>query len=298
MHYYQFNIADYQSHTRHLSLIEDICYRRMLDWVYLHEKPLPSDIKQVARILLLNDCLTDVERVLNEFFTLAEQGWVNVRAMSEISDYNDKQEKASRAGKASAEARKNKIKQQLNNARQHTFNERSTTVQPNIKQETLNNNHKPNHHQTISDLETERDDSHFSDQLPNAGQEAQLCAALRPLGVQITPANPLVIAWVTDSITLPQLLEAVSRARLAKPPPNPIPAKYLDTTVRGMLADAAKPKPPPQAREPTWYMSKQGIDSKGRELGMFARGSETYDDFKQRIFDRLRQDNERQNQRA
>jgi len=112
----------------------------MLDWVYLHEKPLPLEVNQVARILLLNECLTDVEQVLNEFFTKAEHGWVSVRAMAEIAEYNDKQEKASRAGKASAEARKNKIKQQLMNDEQ-AFNERSTTVQPNKKQETLNNKH-------------------------------------------------------------------------------------------------------------------------------------------------------------
>ncbi|MEY2630770.1 MAG: hypothetical protein RLZZ469_1667 [Bacteroidota bacterium] len=143
MHYYQFNIADYQSHTRHLSLTEDICYRRMLDWIYLHEKPLPLDIRQIARILLLNECLTDVEQVLNEFFTKGEHGWHNVRAMSEIEEYNNKLEKASRAGKASAEARKSKIKQQLSGGEQ-PLNERSTTVEPNKKQETRNNNHIKN----------------------------------------------------------------------------------------------------------------------------------------------------------
>jgi uncharacterized protein YdaU (DUF1376 family) len=136
LHYYQFNISDYQSHTRHLTVVEDCCYRRMLDWIYLHEKPLPQDPKDVARILILNECLTDVERVLNEYFTLVEQGWVNVRALVEIDAFNDKLEKASKAGKASAEARKVKIKQTLKDSKQ-TFNERSTDVQPNKKQETL-----------------------------------------------------------------------------------------------------------------------------------------------------------------
>jgi uncharacterized protein YdaU (DUF1376 family) len=145
MHYYQFNIADYQTHTRHLSLIQDICYRRMLDWVYLHEKPLPSEPKEVARILLLNECLTDVEQVLNEYFTLVEHGWVNVRALSEIQSYNDKLHKASLAGKASGIARKNNIKQSVKKDKQ-TFNDRSTDVELNI-------NHKPltiNHNKTIA----------------------------------------------------------------------------------------------------------------------------------------------------
>lgn len=115
----------------------------MLDWVYLHEKPLPKDPKDVARLIVLNECLTDVERMLNEYFTLAEQGWVNVRAMSEIDAFNEKLEKASKAGKASAEARKNKVKQSLKDVKQPS-NERSIDVQPNKKQETLNNNHNKN----------------------------------------------------------------------------------------------------------------------------------------------------------
>lgn len=137
MHYYNFNIADYQSHTRHLTLTQDICYRRMLDYIYLHEKPLPVEINEIGRKLLLNECLTDVEQVLNEFFTLVEQGYINVRAMSEISAYKAKQDKASKAGKASGKARKNKIKQSLNESEQ-AFNERSTDVEPNKNQETIN----------------------------------------------------------------------------------------------------------------------------------------------------------------
>ena len=72
MHYYQFNIADYQSHTKHLTPIEDICYRRLLDWQYMHEKPISSDINSVCRLLMLRDYSTDVEQVLSEFFTLPD----------------------------------------------------------------------------------------------------------------------------------------------------------------------------------------------------------------------------------
>ena len=40
---------------------------------------------------------------------------------------------------------------------------------------------------------------------------------------------------------------------------------------------------------PQWWASNEGIDRKGRELGMQARSTESYADFKQRIFDRLNQ---------
>lgn len=121
MHYYQFNIGDYQSHTNHLDPLEDLAYRRMLDWCYLHEKPLPLDANEIARIIRLRDHATIIRDVLNEFFSLYEEGWVCDRVLEEIQHYKAKIEQASRAGKASAERRSN---------------ERSTDVQ-------LTNNHKP-----------------------------------------------------------------------------------------------------------------------------------------------------------
>jgi uncharacterized protein YdaU (DUF1376 family) len=135
MHYYQFNIGDYASHTKHLTPIEDICYRRLLDWYYLHEKPIPKDINTVTRIVMLNGCATEVEQVLNEFFVLSKNGWINTRADKEIEAYHNKIIANSRAGKISAEKRKTYSQQPLNAS--------STDVQPNIKQEPLTINHKP-----------------------------------------------------------------------------------------------------------------------------------------------------------
>lgn len=131
MHFYKFNIADYKAHTSHLSPIEDICYRRMLDWQYLHEKPLPNDINQICRLLILNDCSTPVQQVLNEFFKHVEDGYINVRAFSEIEAYKEDLDNKSKAGKASAASRKRKIQQ--------SFNVCSTDVQQNTNHKPLNN---------------------------------------------------------------------------------------------------------------------------------------------------------------
>ena len=121
MHYYQFNIGDYASHTRNLSFVEDLIYRRLLDEYYLHERPLNASVAIVARQIGMKEYEGEVNFVLESFFELADNGWQNARAQREIDAYHAKSEQASRAGKASAEARLNK---------------RSTTVQPNI-------NHKP-----------------------------------------------------------------------------------------------------------------------------------------------------------
>ena len=121
MHYYQFNIGDYLSHTKHLDVMEDLAYRRLLDLYYLHERPLNSGIASVARQIGMRDHENEVKSVLEEFFHLSQDGWINDRANKEIKHFHSKIDQASRAGKASAERR---------------MSARSTDVQ-------LTNNHKP-----------------------------------------------------------------------------------------------------------------------------------------------------------
>ena len=106
MHYYQFNIGDYKSHTEHLSEMEDLTYRRLLDWYYLHETPIPLDLTETARQIrmrLHSDCIA---LVLQEYFERTDDGWVHHRANKEIAKTEDKSEKAS----ASAKARWSKVK--------------------------------------------------------------------------------------------------------------------------------------------------------------------------------------------
>jgi len=104
MHYYQFNIGDYQSHTSHLSEIEDLVYRRLLDWYYLHETPIPLDEAEVSRQIRMRSHTESIAIVLREYFERTEDGWIHHRANKEIAKAGDKSEKAS----ASAKARWNK----------------------------------------------------------------------------------------------------------------------------------------------------------------------------------------------
>jgi uncharacterized protein YdaU (DUF1376 family) len=129
LHYYTFNIGDYASHTRHLTHLEDLAYRRLLDAYYLQERPLHEDVAMVARQINFRDHIEEVAIILNEFFSLVEgTGWVNLRADEEIAKYHSKLDQASRAGKASAQRR---------------LIAGSTPVQPNKKQETVNKKQEP-----------------------------------------------------------------------------------------------------------------------------------------------------------
>jgi len=129
MHYYQFNIGDYISHTRHLSLLEDIAYRRLLDEYYLHERPLNSGLTSVARQIGMLEHQEVVAFVLQLFFMLKEDGsgWTNARCDREIEQYRARLSNASKAGRASAERR---------------LNASPTPVQLNKKHKPINNTNK------------------------------------------------------------------------------------------------------------------------------------------------------------
>jgi uncharacterized protein YdaU (DUF1376 family) len=100
MHYYQFNIGDYKSHTEHLSDLEDLAYRRMLDWYYLHETPLPLETSEIARLIRMRTHTDCIAVVLQEFFIRNDNGWTSHRADLEIARAGEKSTKASESAKA------------------------------------------------------------------------------------------------------------------------------------------------------------------------------------------------------
>jgi uncharacterized protein YdaU (DUF1376 family) len=131
MHFYQFHIGDYKSHTHHLSLIEDLAFRRLLDHYYLHEAPIKQ--RDIARQIGMRDNEQEVLTVLNEFFVSTEQGFINPRADEEISKYR----KFSEDGKKGAAKRWHKDSNGGVNSPPN-----ATPIATN-NQEPITNNHKP-----------------------------------------------------------------------------------------------------------------------------------------------------------
>jgi uncharacterized protein YdaU (DUF1376 family) len=102
---------------------------------YDMEKPLVSDVDALCRRLLArsDDEKNAVRVVLDDFFRLQEDGWHNARCDREIANFHRGIDAASRAGKASAEARRNK---------RSTVVERPLTKRS-TNQEPLTNNQEP-----------------------------------------------------------------------------------------------------------------------------------------------------------
>lgn len=94
MNFYKHHIGDYDQATRHLSFVEDAAYSRLIRKYYAEERPLPAEIKQVQRLIgaRTRDEKEAVETVLNEFFTLEDDGWHNKRCDEEIAQANKQAE--------------------------------------------------------------------------------------------------------------------------------------------------------------------------------------------------------------
>ena len=135
MHYYQFHIGDYASHTRHLSLLEDLAYRRLLDFYYLHEQPIKQ--RDIARQIGMRDHEQDVLTVLNEFFLSTDLGFISPRADAEIAKFKE----FSEAGKRGAAKRWSKAGNEHPNGEANSPPNATPIATINHKPITIN--HKP-----------------------------------------------------------------------------------------------------------------------------------------------------------
>ena len=110
MHYYQFNIADFNNSTRHLTRVERSLYRDMIDLYYDKESPLPESLDKLCRIVIASseEEKQAVNCILDEFFTLKADGYHNDRCNRDIEKYVANTEAKRKAGKASAAKRQQK----------------------------------------------------------------------------------------------------------------------------------------------------------------------------------------------
>ena len=139
MNYYQFHLGDYAAHTRHLSLLEDLAYRRMIDLYYTTEAPLPLDEDRIARLIGMRDHMREVSDVLSDFFVKSEKGYTNARCDKEIESYKAKADRAKAANKSRWAASKSddRLKSDVKSDLKSENNQIPTN-----NQEPLTNNHK------------------------------------------------------------------------------------------------------------------------------------------------------------
>ena len=87
MNYYNYHIGDYRTATAHLTLEEDATYKRLLDYQYDKEAPILNDALVIARRIRSTEKL--VNAMLEEFFTLTDEGWIHKRVMERINEHKE-----------------------------------------------------------------------------------------------------------------------------------------------------------------------------------------------------------------
>lgn len=77
MNYYMFNIGDWAKKCAHLTMLETGAYRRLLDWYYANEQPLPVSMEAIFDCVIARGTWErkTVKKIVEKFFTLHEDGW-------------------------------------------------------------------------------------------------------------------------------------------------------------------------------------------------------------------------------
>jgi uncharacterized protein YdaU (DUF1376 family) len=100
MHFYPFHLKDYVAATAHLTPLEDICYRRLLDLAYETESPLTADHDVLARRIRMAGEGELVGRILDEFWSFHKgQGWRHERVDTELRIFEQRSTNAKKAAR-------------------------------------------------------------------------------------------------------------------------------------------------------------------------------------------------------
>jgi len=109
MLWYKFDVKDYLFDTLHLPDAHDLAYRRLIDYYYMNEGPIPLDVNMVSRKIRID--LDIVEDVLREFFTYTDQGYRHKRCDDELFKYlgnaNNSRTNGSKGGRPPKTAEEN-----------------------------------------------------------------------------------------------------------------------------------------------------------------------------------------------
>ncbi|MBU3611010.1 YdaU family protein [Polynucleobacter wuianus] len=298
MNYYEHHIGDYAEATAHLTFIEDATYSRLIRKYYATEKPLPMDVKLLQRLINARskEEKNAVVSILNEFFTLTDEGWRQDRCDHEIARFKDKQLKARRSAEGrwqSFPADEPASENPSNNACVRNATAMRTHCSPDTKhQSPVTNLHTPGKQNNGGEKEKIPQGSPMPTDEEKVFQgriekyksfAAMISKEGRAIAVDDYRIRDIVNLGVTE-VELAEAIATAKETRMKVSNPTPINAGYVLAILKG----ARKKLETAKADEDAWWKTNEGIDTRGRELGMRAQGAENYDTFKTRIFAELR----------
>jgi uncharacterized protein YdaU (DUF1376 family) len=280
VNYFELHIGDYAEATAHLTFVEDAAYTRLLRKYYSTEKPLPGDLKAVQRLVAARskEEREAVETVLNEFFTLQDDGWHNTRCDAEIARFQaGEPERAVKKANEDNRLKKHRderarLFQQLTDAGLHApWNIGMAELRAMVKALPATGLETPapplpvtapatpatatqtpitNHQTPILNSESSSQAStevgagpqpDDDDQAVRLQRSTSIAALLSENGIEGTPDHAIVRSWAADSRMNRDLLtEAITKARKSNSK-RPMPLTYLEATVLTLLERQATP---------------------------------------------------------
>lgn len=138
MNYYQFHVGDYATHSRYLTLMQDLAYRRLLDLYYTTEQPIPLDVAKASRLIGMQDHMQSVSEILSDYFLKSEAGYINKRCDEEIERYKAKAGRAKKANEARWKSEDDLISETQSDLKSDQLSERNQL--PTNNQQPITNN--------------------------------------------------------------------------------------------------------------------------------------------------------------
>lgn len=233
MNYYKRNIGDIARDLSNLSQGAMGAYDLLMDWYYANEKPLPSDPEDIYNITRART--KDERKNAAKARAFFDADGRHARCDEEIAKYRAQAE----ANRITAEAREER-KRATNRARPE--HESCTNGSPNAHCE-------PSHKPLATTSKNTEENTHPEESAGTSGvgirPEVRSAILLNALGCRVTPANPDLLAAMSEGVQ-PEDLEALAKLHPGKP------AGYVLQIARRERAEGAKPTPqaragPPQA---------------------------------------------------
>ena len=112
MHYYKFDVTNWQSATRHLTPEEEGVYIRLINHYYDTEEPIPLETQWVIRRLCLGSYVEIVQSILDEFFVKTDKGYEKEKCNSLIKEYKKNANKNRKNGAKGGRPRKLKASEE------------------------------------------------------------------------------------------------------------------------------------------------------------------------------------------
>lgn len=143
----------------------------------------------------------------------------------------------------------------------------------------------------ISTIREPVDNSKVDDEPEFIRPEVQLSIICNRFGIRTHGGDPRLKALVDQGVSPDMMAAACEEAKesgIARPGLGYV-VRILETWASKAKAINVKDAEPPKPREfDNWASSNEGIDRKGRELGLTPRPMESYDDFRVRIYAEIR----------